>query len=68
MANRKKTIGRNPLDALSAPANGGRRGKGKKGRKARRLAPKAAISEEMKDALVRRPGGITKWIKNLFDF
>lgn len=67
MAARKKTIGRNPLDALSAPANGGRR-KGKKGRRARRLPPKAAVSEEIKDALVRRPGGITKWLKNFFDF
>ncbi len=68
MAARKKTIGRNPLDALSAPANGSRKRKGKKGRRARRLPPKAAVSEEMKDALVRRPGGVTKWFKNLFNF
>ena len=61
----RKTIGRNPLDALSAPSNGRRKGKGKKGRRA---APKAPVSEEMKDALVRREGGVTKWLKSLFDF
>ncbi len=64
----RTTIGRNPLDALSAPANGARKRKGKKNRKARRSTPKAVISEEMKDALVRRPGGITGWLKNFFDF
>ncbi len=53
---RRKTIGRNPLDRLSAPAS--------KGRKKKALPAAPEVQSEIREAILEGPekGGVVGWL------